>query len=37
MIITNIFPRDMMVMVTVWGLIELIVAGIAGAAVYQET
>ena len=36
MIIINIFPRDMMVMVTVWGLIELIVAGIAGAAVYQE-
>ena len=36
MIITNIFPRDMIVMVTVWGLIELIVAGIAGAAVYQE-
>ena len=36
MIIMNIFPRDMMVMVTVWGLIELIVAGIAGAAIYKE-
>jgi len=36
MIITNIFPRDMMVMVTVWGLIELIVAGIAGAWAYKE-
>jgi pimeloyl-ACP methyl ester carboxylesterase len=36
MIIMNIFPRDMMVMVTVWGLIEMIVAGIAGAWVYKE-
>jgi len=36
MIITNIFPRDMMVMVTVWGLIEIIVAGIAGAWAYKE-
>jgi hypothetical protein len=26
-----------LVLVTFWGLIELIVAGIAGAAVYQET
>jgi len=37
MIIMNIFPRDMMVMVTVWGLIELIVAGMAGAWAYKET
>ena len=36
MIIINLFPRDMMVMVTVWGLIEVIVAGIAGAWVYKE-
>ena len=36
MIIMNIFPRDMMVMVTVWGLIEIIVAGIAGAWAYKE-
>ncbi len=36
MIIMNIFPRDMMVMVTVWGLIELIVAGMAGAWAYKE-
>jgi hypothetical protein len=35
-IITNIFPREMMVMVTAWGLVELIIAGIAGAWVYTE-
>ena len=37
MIIINLFPRDMMVMVTIWGLVEVIVAGIAGAWVYKET
>jgi pimeloyl-ACP methyl ester carboxylesterase len=36
MIITDLFPRDMMVMATVWGLIEVIVAGIAGAWAYTE-
>ena len=36
MIITNIFPRDMMVIVTVWGLVEAIIAGIAGAWAYTE-
>ena len=36
MIIINIFPRDMMVMATVWGLFELILAGIAGAWAYTE-
>ena len=36
MIITNIFPRDMMVMATAWGLVEVIIAGIAGAWAYQE-
>ena len=36
MIIIDFFPRDMMVMVTVWGLIEIIVAGIAGAWAYTE-
>ena len=36
MIIVNIFPRNMMVMVTAWGLVELIIAGIAGAWVYKE-
>lgn len=36
MIIINIFPRDMMMMATVWGLMEVVVAGIAGAAIYKE-
>ena len=36
MIIINLFPRDMMIMVTVWGLVEMIVAGIAGAWAYSE-
>ena len=36
MIIINLFPRNMMVMVTVWALIETIVAGIAGAWAYKE-
>lgn len=36
MIIINLFPRDMIVMGTVWGLIEVIVAGIAGAWAYTE-
>ena len=36
MIIINLFPRDMMVMVTVWGLIEIIIAGIAGAWAYKK-
>lgn len=36
MIITNIFPRDMMVMATAWGLGELIIAGVAGAWAYTE-
>jgi pimeloyl-ACP methyl ester carboxylesterase len=36
MIITNILPRGMMVTATLWGLGELIIAGIAGAFVYKE-
>ena len=36
MLVIGFFPRDMMVMVTVWGLIETIVAGIAGAWAYKE-
>ena len=36
MIIINIFPRDMIVMATIWGLVEMVVAGIAGAWVYKE-
>ena len=37
MIVTNIFPRDMMVMATAWGLVEIIIAGIAGAWAYTES
>lgn len=36
MIIINLFPRGMMVMATVWGLIEIVVAGVAGAWAYKE-
>jgi hypothetical protein len=36
MIVTGIFPRDMMVIATVWGLVEIIIAGIAGAWAYTE-
>jgi pimeloyl-ACP methyl ester carboxylesterase len=36
MIVTRIFPSDMMVMATMWGLVEIIVAGIAGAWAYTE-
>ena len=36
MIIINLFPRDMMILATIWGLVEVVVAGIAGAWVYTE-
>ena len=36
LIIMNLFPRQMMVLVTVWGLVELTIAGMAGAWVYSE-
>jgi hypothetical protein len=36
MIIVNLFPRDMMIIVTIWGLVEIILAGIAGAWLYKE-
>jgi positive regulator of sigma E activity len=36
MIVTRLFPRDMIVMATVWGLVEVIIAGIAGAWAYTE-
>jgi hypothetical protein len=35
-IILNLFPRDMMILATVWGLPELTIAGIAGAWMYSE-
>ena len=36
MYILDIFPRGMTVMATLWGLAELIVAGVAGAWAYTE-
>jgi len=34
--IMNLFPRQMMAVATVWGLGELVIAGVAGAWVYKE-
>ena len=34
--VMNLFPRDMIVLTSVWGLIEVIVAGLAGAWAYTE-
>lgn len=36
-IIINLFPRQMMIWATVWGLVELTIAGIAGAWLYKES
>ena len=36
MVVMGIFPTDMMVIGTVWGLVEAIVAGVAGAWAYTE-
>jgi hypothetical protein len=35
-IIMELFPRGMLVLATVWGLIEVTIAGIAGAWLYSE-
>jgi pimeloyl-ACP methyl ester carboxylesterase len=35
-IIIELFPRRMMVLATIWGLVEVTLAGIAGAWVYTE-
>lgn len=35
-IVTNMFPRGMVVIMTIWGLGELLIAGVAGAWVYKE-
>jgi hypothetical protein len=35
-LVLNLFPRDMMLLATVWGLVEVIIAGIAGAWAYTE-
>jgi hypothetical protein len=34
--IMNLFPRRMMAVATVWGLGEVVIAGIAGAWLYKE-
>jgi pimeloyl-ACP methyl ester carboxylesterase len=34
--IMNLFPRQMMAVATVWGLGEVVIAGIAGAWLYKE-
>ena len=36
MVITGIFPTNLVVMATVWGLVEANLAGIAGAWAYTE-
>jgi len=36
MIIIGLFPQGMMVLVTIWGLVEITIAGIAGAWLYSE-
>ena len=36
MVITGIFPTNLMVMATVWGLVEANLAGVAGAWAYTE-
>ena len=36
-IVMDLFPRDMIILGVVWGLVEIIVAGIAGAWAYTET
>jgi hypothetical protein len=34
--ITNIFPRRMIAIGTIWGLVEIVAAGLAGAWLYRE-
>jgi hypothetical protein len=34
--VMNLFPRDMIILTLVWGLVEVILAGIAGAWAYTE-
>ena len=34
--VLNLFPRDMIVLTSIWGLVEVVIAGIAGAWVYRE-
>ena len=34
--VLNLFPRDMIILTSVWGLFEVIIAGVAGAWTYTE-
>lgn len=36
-IVMDLFPRNMMILSTIWGLGEVLIAGIAGAWAYTET
>lgn len=36
MIIMNLFPRGMMTVATIWGAVEIVIAGVAGAWAYTE-
>src|SRR5262245_6886907 len=36
MIITNILPSGLMTVATIWGAVEIVIAGIAGAWLYTE-
>ena len=35
--VMNLFPRNIIILTTIWGLAEVVIAGIAGAWVYTET
>jgi hypothetical protein len=34
--VMNLFPRDMIVLTSIWGLVEVVIAGVAGAWAYTE-
>lgn len=34
--VMNLFPRNMIVLTSIWGLVEVSLAGVAGAWVYKE-
>lgn len=35
--VMNLFPRDMIILTSIWGLVEVVIAGVAGAWAYRET
>lgn len=34
--VMNLFPRNMIILTSIWGLVEVVIAGIAGAWAYTE-